>query len=152
MSLSYIDGYKGILLERRIRASDCFCDLTNSIELNTTREAPPVVRPLDSFPAFYGTRRFNTEFTRALHLSLSWTRPIQSTSPHPTSTRSILILSNHLRLGLPSGFRGLVVRIPSYRSRGPLRFSALPDFLSSGSGTGSTQLRSCLKEILATQT
>jgi hypothetical protein len=29
------------------------------------------VRPLDSFPAFYGTRRFNTEFTRALHLFLS---------------------------------------------------------------------------------
>jgi hypothetical protein len=27
----------------------------------------------------------------------------QSTSPYPTSTRSILILSNHLRLGLPSG-------------------------------------------------
>jgi hypothetical protein len=49
------------------------------------------------FPA-----RFNTELTRALRLSLSWARPIQSTSPHPTSTRSILILSNHLRLGLPS--------------------------------------------------
>jgi hypothetical protein len=63
----------------------------------------PVVRSLDSFAAFYGTRRFNTEFTRTLHLSLSWATPIQSTSPHPTSTRSILILSNHLRLGLPSG-------------------------------------------------
>jgi hypothetical protein len=36
-------------------------------------------------------------------LSLSCDRPIQSTSPHPTSTRSILILSTHLRLGLPSG-------------------------------------------------
>jgi hypothetical protein len=30
-----------------------------------------VVRPLDSFPALYGTQRFNTEFTRALHLFLS---------------------------------------------------------------------------------
>jgi hypothetical protein len=30
-------------------------------------------------------------------------RPIQSTSPHPTSPRSILLLSTHLRLGLPSG-------------------------------------------------
>jgi len=28
---------------------------------------------------------------------------IQSTHPHPTSQRSILILSSHLRLGLPSG-------------------------------------------------
>jgi hypothetical protein len=48
------------------------------------------VKPLDSFPAFYGTRRFITAFTRALHLSLSWTRPIQSTTPHPISPRSIL--------------------------------------------------------------
>jgi hypothetical protein len=29
--------------------------------------------------------------------------PIQSTYPHPTSWRNILILSSHLRLGLPSG-------------------------------------------------
>ena len=36
------------------------------------------------------------------HLSLSWASSIQSI-PHPTSWRSILILSSHLRLGLPSG-------------------------------------------------
>jgi hypothetical protein len=54
------------------------------------------VRPLDSFSAFHGTRRINTEFTRALHLLLSLARPIQSTTPHPTSPRSILILSIHL--------------------------------------------------------
>jgi prolipoprotein diacylglyceryltransferase len=62
-----------------------------------------VVWTLDSFPAFYGTRRFNTEFTRALHLSLSWARQILSTSPHPTSTRSILMVFTHLRFVLPSG-------------------------------------------------
>jgi hypothetical protein len=62
-----------------------------------------VVWTLDSFPAFYETRRFNTEFTRALHLSLSWARPIQSKLPHPDSKRFILILSNHLNLGLSSG-------------------------------------------------
>jgi len=44
------------------------------------------------FPAFYGTRRFITAFTSARHLSLSWTRSIQSIPPHPTSCRSILIL------------------------------------------------------------
>jgi hypothetical protein len=76
--------------------------LTNSMELSTNR-GDPVVSTLDRFPAFYGTRRFNTEFTRALHLSLSWSRPIQSTSPHPDSKRSILILSTYLCLGLPSG-------------------------------------------------
>ena len=55
------------------------------------------------FPAIYGTLRFNTALTSVRHLSLSWASPIQSTYPHPTSRRSILILFTHLRLGLPSG-------------------------------------------------
>ena len=55
------------------------------------------------FPAFYGTRRFITALTSVRHLSLSWASPIQSIYPHPTSWRSVLILSTHLRLGLPSG-------------------------------------------------
>ena len=55
------------------------------------------------FPAFYGTRRFITALTSVRHLPLSWASPIQSTYPHPTSWRSIVILSTHLRLGLPSG-------------------------------------------------
>jgi hypothetical protein len=74
----------------------------NTIHITTwswaLSERPQDVRPLNSFPAFHGTRRFNTEFTKTLHLFLSWARPIQSTTP-----RSILILSTHLRLGLPSG-------------------------------------------------
>jgi len=53
--------------------------------------------------AFYGTRRFITAFTSARHSSLSWTNSIQSITPHYTSWRSILILSSHLHLGLPSG-------------------------------------------------
>ena len=55
------------------------------------------------FPAFYGTRSFITALTSVRHLSLSCASPIQSTYPPPTSWRSILILSTHLRLGLPSG-------------------------------------------------
>jgi hypothetical protein len=55
------------------------------------------------FPAFCGTRRFITALTSVRHLSLSWASPILSTYPHPTSWRSILILSTHLRLGFPSG-------------------------------------------------
>jgi hypothetical protein len=46
---------------------------------------------------------FITEFTRALQLYLSWAKPIQSTTLSPISKRSILMLSIHLRLGLPSG-------------------------------------------------
>ena len=55
------------------------------------------------FPAFHGTRRFITALTSVRHLSISWASPIQSIYPHPTSWRSVLILSTHLRLGLPSG-------------------------------------------------
>ena len=55
------------------------------------------------FSAFHETRRFITALTSVHHVSLSWASPIQSIYPHPTSWRSILILSTHLRLGLPSG-------------------------------------------------
>ena len=55
------------------------------------------------FPAFHGTRMFITALTSVRQLSLSWASPIQSIYPHPTSWRSILILSIHLRLCLPSG-------------------------------------------------
>ena len=54
-------------------------------------------------PAFHGTRRFITALTSVRHLSLSWASPIQSIYPHPTSWRSVLILSTHIVLGLPSG-------------------------------------------------
>jgi hypothetical protein len=40
-----------------------------------------IVQLLKNFPAFYGTRRFITAFTTALHWSLSWAR---SNPPHPS--------------------------------------------------------------------
>jgi hypothetical protein len=49
-----------------------------------------------------GVGAFVTVFTTARHWFLSWARRIQSTCSHPTSLRSILILSSHLRLGLLS--------------------------------------------------
>ena len=55
------------------------------------------------FTVFHGIRKFITALTTVRHLSLSWDSPIQSIYPHPTSCRSILILSTHLRQGLPSG-------------------------------------------------
>ena len=56
------------------------------------------------FPAFHETRRFITALTSVRHLSLSWASAIQSIYTPPTSWRSILILSAHLRLGLPSKY------------------------------------------------
>jgi hypothetical protein len=70
------------------------------------------------FPAFHRTWRFITALTSVRQISLSWASPIQSIYPHPTSWRSILILSTHLRLGLPSvlfssGFPTKTLHAPS---------------------------------------
>ena len=73
------------------------------------------------FPAFHGTRRFITAFTSFRHPSLSWPSPIQSPYPQPTSWRSILILSTHLRLGFPQ--RSLSHRFPN---QDPIRHPLLP--------------------------
>jgi hypothetical protein len=61
-----------------------------------------VAQLVKKFPVFFGTRRFITVFTRTSHWTLSWARLIQSTLYHPISLRSILLLSSHQRLGLPS--------------------------------------------------
>jgi hypothetical protein len=45
-------------------------------------EKLPIVQLLKNSPAFYGTRRFFTVFTRPLHWSLSWARSIQSNPIH----------------------------------------------------------------------
>jgi len=55
------------------------------------------------FPVLYGSQRFITAFISAYHLSLYWDGWIQSMPPHPTSWRSILILSFYQRLGFRSG-------------------------------------------------
>ena len=60
-------------------------------------------QPVKKFPSFYGTLKFITAFTSARRLSLSWASSVHSMPPHPTSRRSILILSSHRHLGLPSG-------------------------------------------------
>jgi hypothetical protein len=70
-------------------------------------QMPPVVQPLKNLPTLHGTRTFITAFTRALHLSLSWARPIQSISPYRFSKIHLNII-RQLRLSLsglfPSGF------------------------------------------------
>jgi hypothetical protein len=71
------------------------------------------------FPAFYGIRRFITEFTSARYLFLFLASSIQSIPPHPTSWWSILILSpstpGSTKWFFPSGFptKTLYTPLPS---------------------------------------
>jgi hypothetical protein len=51
----------------------------------------------------YETRRFITVFTKARRWTLPWASRIQFVPSIPISLRSSLLLSSHLRLGLPNG-------------------------------------------------
>jgi hypothetical protein len=85
----------------------------------TLLEKLPMVQPLKNFPAFYGTRRFTTVSTRALHWS--WARPTQSIPSHSISLRSVLISFN-INIGLPSGlFIFLPRKVHTQFNRGYLR-------------------------------
>jgi hypothetical protein len=92
---SHLSVQRPVIKPCQVNSDICPTVLTNSVELSATREATSCVTT-HSFPAIYWTRRFITTFTRALHLSLSWARPIQSTPSYTMSTRSISLLSTHL--------------------------------------------------------
>ena len=83
------------------------------------------------FPAFHGAQRFINALTSVRHLSLSWASPIQSIYPHPTSWRSILILSTHLCLGLPSGLfpYGFPTKTLYTPLSSPIRATCLADLI-----------------------
>ena len=99
------DGaHKLLFLEICVCVCVCLCGL--SVFTSWSRvllEKLTGFQLVKKLPAFFGSRMFITAFKSPRHLSLSWASSIQSTPPHLTSWSSILILSSHLRLGLPSG-------------------------------------------------
>ena len=84
--------------------SPCQC-MIDSLQVKLTYLLTPWCRVLlekltglqlvKKLPAFHGIPRFITALTSVRHLSLSWASPIHSIYPHPTSWRSILILSTN---------------------------------------------------------
>jgi hypothetical protein len=59
-------------------------NVTHFMELNPSREVASCVASQE-LPAFYATRKFITELTRALNWSLSWAIPIQTIPLLPIS-------------------------------------------------------------------
>ena len=62
-----------------------------------------VCRQVEKFPVLCGTRRFTAMSTTVRHLFLSWPKTVQSTPFQMISVGSILTLSFHIGLSLPSG-------------------------------------------------
>jgi hypothetical protein len=85
---------------------------------------------LKNFPTFYGSRKFITVFTGALHWSSSWARSIQSRSHHLTYLTSILISSSHQLLNLPRGptSNGFSIKTCMHFSLSPCVLHSLPIF------------------------
>jgi hypothetical protein len=73
----YFFGYPNSLIPFHcFRCNGRFYSLTHSWSWALLGKLA-IVQPLKKFPAFYGTRRFITVFTRSLQWSLSWARSIQ---------------------------------------------------------------------------
>jgi hypothetical protein len=80
-------GHKNIILVRLISEIVFHTYILTYLRSWALLEKLPILQPLKNFPKFYGTRRFNTVFTRALHWSLSLVRSIQSIPSHPISLK-----------------------------------------------------------------
>jgi hypothetical protein len=84
--------------------------LTNYIWRWTLLKRPLDARPLDSLTAFHGTRRFNTEFTRAVHI-LSQTDPVHITLQIPTVKEEIRRNSSQYSARLSAHPNDLIVNL-----------------------------------------
>jgi hypothetical protein len=75
---------------------------TYSMELGLSWEAASFAASQE-MPNMLWNSKVHYRVHKNLHWSVSWAWSIQSIPPYPTSLESLLILSSHLRQGLPSG-------------------------------------------------
>jgi hypothetical protein len=91
-------------------------------------------QPVQKFSALNGPRMFITPFTSSHQLSLFSAKTINFVPPYTTFRRCILILSSHLRLGIPSGLfpSGLIPNSRTHLFRPPYttHASAISFFLN----------------------
>jgi len=97
-----------VLLVVNNKPTRCFCLaihlITSLLHRVVLLEKVTGSQLVKKFPTFYGTRRFNTAFIRAHHLSLSCATSVQFMPPHPNSWRYNLILPSHLTPGSSKWF------------------------------------------------
>jgi hypothetical protein len=98
-----IHSYSGVAVSITVMQRHyfgCKCWKTLIPWSRTLLERSPVVQPLKKFLAFHGTQRFITVITWPS--TGTYSKPIQPTPFHSISPKSVLILSFHLHLDLPS--------------------------------------------------
>jgi len=83
-------------------------------------------------PCIIWNRKVHYHIHKCCHLPLSWPRSIQGMPSHPTSWRSIILLSSHLCLGLPSGLfpPGFSTKTLYLSLLSPIRLHACPSHSS----------------------
>jgi hypothetical protein len=111
LAISFCNSLPFLLLKSEL-ASSLSCHMkckkvTCPVPDGDTMQSSPVkmrgrFRGTGHVTSIFRAEEGNMKQNTALHLYLSWARPIQSTTHKLISKRSSLMLSIHLRLGLPS--------------------------------------------------
>jgi hypothetical protein len=127
MRVHWFLGCLKILFQlQKLRNVECDWKMGTSSYVLTYSMVQDILWKTDSHSAcqtitcfLYGTRKFITVLTKDRHRTLSWVSWIRFAPSIPISLNSILMLSSHLRLGLPIGLLPLGHRTKSLETLFP---------------------------------